>query len=268
MRLAPEMEITTRTQLRAFLRFHAASFKFGGAMQLVSVGQKLTMSSREIVDYINSHREKLAIESGSCTDYAELRHSDFMRKCLDVLGEGVRNFSDTLRNEQNGQTYGIYRFPKREACLMAMSYSYELQAIVYDRWQELESGQTFQVPTTLSGALRLAAEQAEVIEQQSAQLAIAAPKVEFFDKVVERGTLMTATQVGQKLGLSAVTLNKHLDSFDVYSKGVKRGRVFKQWVIDKAYGELKQTELGFSQPLFTTAGEAWIVEKLTGEGVI
>ena len=27
----------------------------------------------------------------------------------------------------------IYRFPKREACLMAMSYSYDLQAKVFDR---------------------------------------------------------------------------------------------------------------------------------------
>lgn len=237
-------------------------------MQLVNIGQQLTMSSREIVDYINSHREKLAIESGSCTDYSELRHSDFMRKCLDVLGEGVRNFSDTLRNEQNGQTYGIYRFPKREACLMAMSYSYELQAIVYDRWQELESKQTFQVPTTLSGALRLAAEQAEVIEQQSAQLAIAAPKAQFFDKVVERGTLMTASQVGQKFKMAAVTLNKNLEAFNVYNKGIKRSRVFQQWFIDKGYGELKQTELGHSQALFTTAGEAWVIEKLTGEGII
>lgn len=33
----------------------------------------------------------------------------------------------------------IFRLPKREACLMAMSYSYELQARVYDRMVELEA---------------------------------------------------------------------------------------------------------------------------------
>lgn len=242
-------------------------------MQLVNIGQQLTMSSLEIVDYINDHRRSQAQSEGlnfPCKEYAELRHSDFMRKCLDVLGEGVRNFSDTHLNPQNGQTYGLYRFPKREACLMAMSYSYELQALVYDRWQELEAKQATKLPDFTNPAESARAWALEFEEKQKAQaaLALAAPKVEFFDKVVERGTLMTATQVGQKIGLSAVTLNKNLDALDVYSKGVKRGRVFKQWVIDKGYGELKQTELGYSQPLFTTAGEAWIVEKLTGEGVI
>lgn len=33
----------------------------------------------------------------------------------------------------------IYHFPKREACLMAMSYSYDLQAKVYDHMTALEN---------------------------------------------------------------------------------------------------------------------------------
>lgn len=116
-------------------------------------------------------------------------------------------------------------------------------------------------------AARAWADVKECEQKAVAQLALAAPKVEFFDKVVERSTLMNASQIGQKLGMSAIKLNKRLDELGVYSLNVKRARVFKQWVIDKGYGELKQTELGFSQPLFTTAGEAWIVERLTSEGV-
>lgn len=108
-------------------------------------------------------------------------------------------------------------------------------------------------------------EQARIKAEEA--LALAAPKVNYYDKVVERSTLMNASQIGQKLGMSAIKLNKRLDELGVYSLNVKRARVFKQWVIDKGYGELKQTELGFSQPLFTTAGEAWIVERLTSEGV-
>ncbi len=118
---------------------------------------------------------------------------------------------------------------------------------------------------------QLTAQQLALIQENkrtAAQLALAAPKVSFFDKVVERATLMTATQVAQKLGMSAIKLNKHLDELGVYSSNVKRSRVFKQWVIDKGYGELKQTEQGFPQALFTTAGEAWIIERLTSEGVV
>jgi phage antirepressor YoqD-like protein len=62
-----------------------------------------------------------------------------MAKVPEVLGEGgLPNFRDTYLHPQNGQKYPCYRFPKREACLMAMSYSYELQAAVYDRMTALE----------------------------------------------------------------------------------------------------------------------------------
>ena len=86
--------------------------------------------------------------------------------------------------------------------------------------------------------------------------------------MVERSNLLNATQVAQKLRMSAMAMNKLLDRLNVYSHGVKRARVFKQWFIDQGFGELKQTELGFSQPMFTTKGEAWIIEKLTSEGVV
>lgn len=130
------------------------------------------------------------------------------------------------------------------------------------------------IPQTMPEALRLAAEAFERADllalenkRATAALALAAPKVNFFDKVVDRTGLMTATQVAQKLGMSAIKLNKRLDELGIYSMGVKRSRVFKQWVIDKGLGELKQTEQGYSQPLFTTAGEAWICERLVSEGV-
>lgn len=87
-------------------------------------------------------------------------------------------------------------------------------------------------------------------------------------KIVVRDTLLNATQVAQKIGLSAIALNKLLDSLKVYSHGVKRARVFQQWFIDKGFGELKQTDLGYSQPMFTTKGEAWVIQKLVSEGVI
>ena len=235
------------------------------SIAIMNSGQQLTMSSLELVDFINRNREN---------QEPFLRHDNFMAKVPQVLGEeGVLKFKDTYTHPQNGQQYPCYRFPKREACLMAMSYSYELQAKVFDRMTELEEAQkkpAVELPdfTNPAESARAWALQYEEREKAQAALAIAAPKVQFFDKVVERDTLMSATQVAQKLGLSAVAMNKHLDELDVYSKNIKRARVFKQWFIDKGLGELKQTELGYSQPLFTTAGEAWVVERLTSEGVV
>lgn len=100
------------------------------------------------------------------------------------------------------------------------------------------------------------------------QLEQAQPKINHYDKVVARNqTLLNATQVGQKIGLSAFKLNNFLEMLKVYNRAVKRSRVFAQWFVDNGFGMMKQTDNGFSQPLFTLKGEAWIIEKLTAEGV-
>ena len=95
----------------------------------------ITMTSLEIVDFINNHRKA----NGNNT---ELRHDHFMTKVPQVLGEdaapkfsGVANFI----NGTGGQVQrSVYTFPKREACLMAMSYSYDIQAEIYDRMTAME----------------------------------------------------------------------------------------------------------------------------------
>lgn len=64
-----------------------------------------------------------------------------MAKVPKVLGEAAAKFFavDVFINGTGGKVErDIYRFPKREACLMAMSYSYELQAAVYDYMEELD----------------------------------------------------------------------------------------------------------------------------------
>ncbi|UNT61054.1 DNA-binding protein [Acinetobacter towneri] len=92
---------------------------------------QVTMTSLEIVQFINQSR----INNG---DITLVQHKDFMRKVPKVLGGGVGKFSHTYTHPQNGQEYPCYRFPKREACLMAMSYSYEIQAQVFDRMTAME----------------------------------------------------------------------------------------------------------------------------------
>ena len=116
------------------------------------------------------------------------------------------------------------------------------------------------LPQTFSEALQLAADQAK-------QLEIAAPKVDFYDRVADVGNLMTAGAVGKKIGMSAQVLNTNLDHFKVYDKRQK-GRVFNQWFIDKGYGEIKKTENGFNSSKFTNKGEQWVIEKFVDEGVI
>lgn len=226
---------------------------------------QVTMVSLELVDYINDSRK-------FDEKPVQLRHADFMAKVPKVLGIETSEKFRSSYLAGNGEQRPCYRFPKREACLMAMSYSYELQAQVFDRMTAMEQHIAAQnLPSyAIDDPIERAKKWIEEEKQKQAvihQLEIAAPKVQYFDKVVDRSTLLNATQVAQKLGMSAVAMNKLLDDLDVYSRNVKRARVFKQWFIDAGYGELKQTELGYSQPMFTTKGEAWAIEKLVSEGV-
>ena len=215
----------------------------------------VTMTSLEIVDFINQHRKA----SGNNT---VLRHSDFMAKVLQVLGsEYSENFRSTYFAE-NGKQNPCYKFPKREACLMAMSYSYELQAQIFDRMTAMEDAlRKPTVPQTYAEALQLAADQAR-------QLELAAPKIKHYDAVVEKSALLNATQVAQKVGWSAVKLNKTLDELNVYNKAILRGRAFKQWFVDQHLGIMRQTDAGYAQPMFTIKGESWIVERLISEGLV
>jgi len=83
-----------------------------------------------MVEFINKARKE---------GDAILQHKHFLDKVPQVLGEGCAEFSATYIHPQNKQSYPCYNFPKREACLMAMSYSYELQAKVFDRMTALET---------------------------------------------------------------------------------------------------------------------------------
>lgn len=125
-------------------------------------GDAVTMISLELVDFINSRRVE-----GAPT----LVHSDFLKKVPRVLKKDAGKFSHTYIDSMN-RRQKCYRFPKRESCLMAMSYSYDLQAAVFDHMTEQElllaQRAAFAIPQTRADALRLAAD----LDEQNARLVL------------------------------------------------------------------------------------------------
>lgn len=194
-------------------------------MNTLSLTQ-VTMTSLELVDFINSQRK-----SGE----AELRHSDFLDKTVKVLGlEMSESFRSSYMDSMNRQK-PCYCFPKREACLMAMSYSYDLQAKVFDRMTALEQQQKTQstlmdsARNTFDNALHFA----KLFNLEGNQALLAADKatarhtgfspMKFLqiELVKEEQQLnLTATEIGKELTppLSAIKANLLLQKLGFQEK--------------------------------------------------
>ena len=216
-------------------------------IQTLQTNNNQTMSSREIADLCNKDHRHV------------LRDIDDLNATYEVMA--LPKVGQSNYTADNGQSYRQYLLNKEQTIDLITGYRADIRIRINRRWQALEANTNSPViPQNFADALQLAADQAR-------QLELAKPKVLHYDNVVERAGLLNATQVAQKVRLSAVAMNKVLDELGVYNKAVKRSRVFQQWFIDKGLGEVKQTDQGFSQALFTKRGEAWIIERLISEGV-
>lgn len=219
-------------------------------MNILTQSTDTKMTSQQIADLVGS------------------RHDTVKKSIERMIGRGVISkppMADGIK-AANGVATQVYIFSgeqgRLDSIVVVAQLSPEFTAALVKRWDELERGvaPAIQIPQSFADALQLAADQAK-------QLELAAPKVAHYDKVVDRHTLLTATQVGQKIHMSAVKLNRTLDELGVYNQAHKRGRAFRQWFIDKELGEMKQTDMGHSQALFSLKGEAWVIERLANESV-
>ena len=223
-------------------------------MQLAKLNTAETITTLQLREMINSAR--------TAAGESAIRNDDFVARVKDELDMGV---CEIFAHPQNKQPVNGYTLTIEQATLVGMR---ESKAVRRGVLAVLKAMTTPALPQTMAEALRLAADQAEQIEQQQKQLELAAPKVAFVDKFVERTTLQNATQVGQTFGMSAVKLNRTLDELGgVYNKSCKRGRAFVQSWTDSGFGEMKQNDIGYPQALFTTKGIEQIAAMFSSEGI-
>ena len=149
--------------------------------------QEATMSSREIADICDA------------------RHNDVIASIERLINDGVlrlaRNTARQHLPEGGGRPTMVYDLVKRDCLIVISGYSAALRARIIDRWMELEAAApALAVPQSFAAALRLAAEQQDVIEAQAAQLAAAAPAVEFVERYADSTGTKGFRQVAKLLG--------------------------------------------------------------------
>lgn len=157
-----------------------------------------TMSSREIADLV------------------EKRHDNVLRTVETLAARRVitlPQFEEVSSDGPGPRAIGQYRIGKRDSYVVVAQLSPEFTARLVDRWQELEAqAVALAVPQSFAAALRLAADQQDVIAAQAEQLAAAAPAVEFVERYADSTGTKSFRQVAKLLGAKEPEFRRFLHS--------------------------------------------------------
>lgn len=209
-----------------------------------------TMSSREIADLTNK------------------RHDNVKRTIADLHDAGhISNpqIEDGIPGA-NGVRERCFMLGKRDTLVVVARLSPEFTARVVDRWQELEAQLAPAVPQTMAQALRLAAEQAEQLEQQQAALALAAPKVEFVDRYVLADGAKGFREVAKLLKVNEAEFSQFLQDRNVMYRLAGRMTPYQchmdagRFVVRT--GVAAHNSHAYTAPKFTPKGIQWIAGEL------
>lgn len=214
-------------------------------MQIIAQNT-VTMSSREMAELTGKRHDSVKRTIVSLFDGGVIDQPQIV--------DGLKAANQVVTTE--------YLVGKRDSFVVVARLCPEFTARLVDRWQELEAQQHFAIPSTLSAALRLAADQQDVIEAQTAQLALAAPKAAFVDQYVEASGSMSFRQVAKLLNANERTFRQMLLDKAVmyylggvlapYSQHQDAGR------FEVKTGTSDTNGHAFSQSRFTAKGVQWV----------
>lgn len=232
-------------------------------------------------------------------------HKDVMRaiRNMEPAWENVcgRKFALASRevNQPNGGTRetSCYSLNKEECLYIATKFNDEARAKLIKRWKELE--EQHQKPSVPQNYLE-ALESLVKAEKEKQQLALEnkqkdetiitiskanvelgnkitemLPKVSYYDRILQSNATMTITQIAQDYGMSAIAMNKELESMRIQHK--ERG----QWIL---YAQFLKGGYVHSRAVdiirrdgrhdvkynteWTTKGRIFLYEALKGKGIL
>jgi phage antirepressor YoqD-like protein len=220
------------------------------------ITQSPTMTSREIAELTGKRHDNVM--------------RDIRAMLADLVQGGLLNseagYIQNWRHPQNGQLYEEFALPKDLTITLVSGYSIPMRHRIVKRWQELEEANVapaWQIPTTLSGALRLAAEQAQKLEEQQAQIEAAKPAVEFVGRFVEAKSSKCLSDVAKLLGWKPQSFIARLSADAVIFKRGGSWLPF-QAHLDAGRFTVKTGESqghAFQQTRVTPSGVAWLASR-------
>lgn len=208
--------------------------------QLITATQ-LTMSTREIARLLGKQHSNIKISA-------------------ERLAENGTIALQGSKFEHCGNWYNEWLLNKRDSVILVAQNCPEFTAAIVDRWQELESQQAPKLPQSFSQALQLAADQARLIEEQQATIALAAPKAEFVDRYVDSKGSKGFRQVAKLLNANENEFRAFLTEQKIMYKLGGEWTPYENHV-DAGRFETKTgtaNEHAYNQSRFTPKGVQWV----------
>lgn len=228
-------------------------------------------------------------------------HADVMKAIRKMepawfkINEG--NFSLVDYQDKKGETRPCYSLNKEECLYIATKFNDEARAKLIKRWKELEEQhQKPSVPQNYLEALKSLVKSEEEKQQlalenkkQQEQIVTISktnmelgnkitemlPKVSYYDKILQSNATMTVTQIAQDYGMSAMRLNKELESMRIQHKVRGQWILFAQF-LEGGYVHSRAVDIVRSDGRhdvkynteWTTKGRIFLYESLKAKGIL
>ena len=228
-------------------------------------------------------------------------HADVMKAIRKMepawskINEG--NFSLVEYKDKKGETRPCFSLNKEECLYIATKFNDEARAKLIKRWKELEEQhQKPSVPQNYLEALKslvkaeeekqqLALEnkkqQEQIVTISKANMELGnkitemLPKVSYYDKILQSNATMTVTQIAQDYGMTAMRLNKELESMRIQHKVRGQWILFAQF-LEGGYVHSRAVEIVRSDGRhdvkynteWTTKGRIFLYESLKAKGIL
>jgi anti-repressor protein len=228
-------------------------------MNMIKHDQNLTMSSREIAEL-------------TCKEHKNVTRD--IRVMLDELNLDALKFEHIYFDAQN-RKQTEYKLDRNLTLTLVSGYNIKLRHAIIKRLDDLEEANQFKIPQTLPEALLLAAELAKQNEETQRQLAIAAPKAEFADRIASADKGVQLGNFAKSVGIGPKKIFTILREIKILMSGGERHNLPFQEFIERGYFQVRQGsyeangEIRISHtPLITGKGEQWVINKLIDCGVL
>ncbi|AFM76540.1 Roi protein [Escherichia phage HK629] len=227
-------------------------------------GNAIKMTSIEIAELVGSRHDKVK------QSIERLAARGVIRNPPMVVFEKINNLG-LLRGVEAYVFEGEQG--KRDSIIVVAQLSPEFTARLVDRWRELE-GATAKIPQTFSEALRLAADLEDQKAELEKQLALAAPKVDFADRVGEASGILIGN-FAKVVGIGPNKLFAWMRDHKILIASGSRRNVPMQEYMDRGYFTVKETAVNTNHGIqisFTTKitgrGQQWLIRKLLDNGML